>query len=184
VKLTYTLSPSDVLELNKIVYQRLAAKARTAKNIAGPLALNILAWMGIAYAAATYVSLRRKHPDLSSDLNELLVSFAVGVVLLIVGQLYQQRRLRESAFSEKIWLCAPQSLSATEGYLDVATDGASTRYDWSRFIECIEDRTKLYLFLDLSYAVVVPKSAVGRSEELDQFRVWAKSSNQTMEPTR
>lgn len=184
MKLTYTLSLADALAYNKVACQRLASKARSSKTVGGLLILNILAWMAIAFTAAAYASLHKRYPQMSADLTELLVAFVVAIVLLIASHLYRRRRFREVVFSDESWLRAPQSLSATAEGLEAATAGASTRYDWSRFTDCVEDQAKLCLFLDPSCAVVVPKSAFVTTEDLNQFRTWAQSSNKLLQATR
>lgn len=183
MKLSYTLSLPDVLAFNKVACQRLAVKTRTAKTVGG-FSLNVLAWMAIAFTSAAYFSLYKKYPELSPDLTELLFAFGAAIVLLTASHLYRQRCFRELAFSDESWLRAPQSLSATAEGLEVATVGASARYDWSRFTDCVEDQTKLCLFLDTSCAVVVPKSAFGTSEDLNQFRIWVESANTLLQATR
>lgn len=176
MKFTYTLSQLDVVTFNKLVCRRLAATTTTITARLGLFVLNALAWVAIAITTAAYASLYNKHAWLTSGLNTVLIAFGVAIAVLVASHLYRQKRNRELAFSDASWLRATQSVSATPEGLEIMTSGACTRYDWSGFTDCVEDQTMLYLFLDLTCAVLIPKNAFSTPEELSRFRSWAKSS--------
>lgn len=116
MKFTYTLSLQDVVTFNKVACWRLAATTTTAKTRLWLFALNVIAWMAIAYTSAAYSSLY-KRPRLAADLNEVLIAFGIAAAVLLASHFYRQRVTREVAFSDTSWLRAtrtrtlPKSLS-------------------------------------------------------------------------
>lgn len=179
MKFTYTLSREDAVAVNKVTCRRLAVAATTTKTRVGLFALNVLAWMAIAYTSAAYVSLYKRYPQLTSSLSEVLIALGAAIALLVAGYVYRQNLYRELVFSDASWPRATQSVSAAPEGLEVVTSGASSRFDWSSFKDCMEDQKMLYLFLDSSYAVVIPKDAFSTPEELAQFRSWAERSSKS-----
>ena len=148
------------------------------------MSLNILGWAAIAFGTATLVGMYKKAPDLSSDLNSLVIPFGLAVVALVASFMYQQRLQSNAALAEDSWPRIQQSVSAGSDALEIEAPGVLTRYEWSRFVETMEDTAAIYLFLDAAHAVIVPKAAFASPDDMRNFLSWAKSPNKLLHATR
>jgi YcxB-like protein len=172
MNLSYSLSKDQLMAFNRFTYRRLGARrgAKVANTI-----LSVVIWVSIAVATGTFTSLYKKAPALSTELNTIAFLFALSMGGLIAGIVYQQRSQRNAVFGEGSMLRRQQSVAATSDGLDFAVPGARTHYDWSRFVEVFEDSATIYLYLDSSHGLVIPKTAFASADELQQFVSWAKS---------
>jgi hypothetical protein len=89
------------------------------------MSLNILGWAAIAFGTATLVGMYKKAPDLSSDLNSLVIPFGLAVVALVASFMYQQRLQSNAAFVEDSWPRIQQSVSAGSDALEIEAPGYS-----------------------------------------------------------
>lgn len=124
----------------------------------------------------TRVALAVKEDEPPDPLDIRLLAAA----LIWVGAIYK-RRLFQAVLRDDEETRALQSVSIDSAGLSVVTGEASSRCTWSSFKDYFEDEVAVYLFMDLSHAVIVPKQSFGSAEELGQFREWARSSNNSLE---
>jgi hypothetical protein len=180
MNLDYSISKEQLRAFSTLACRRLAVRRGARIQL---MALNILAWAAIAFGTATLVGLYKQAPGLSSELNLAAISFVLAAVAIVAGSLYQQRLQANAVFADGSWPRIQQSISAGADYLEITAPGAHTRYEWGRFMEVLEDASAIYLFLDASHAVVVPKSAFASPAEIQQFVSWAKSPNKLLHAT-
>lgn len=155
MKLDYSLSKEQLRAFSKLSCQRLAASRGPRALL---MALNIVGCAAIAFGTAALVGMY-KAPDVSSELNSVVISLALAVAALVGSFEYQQRLQSNAVFAEDSWPRVQQSISAELDGLEIKAPGAHTRYEWSRFVETLEDAVAIYLFLDAAHAVIVPKAA-------------------------
>lgn len=181
MKLDYSLSKEQLRAFSKLSCQRLRSRGGARWGIT---ALNILAWACIAFATAALVSMYEKAPYLSPELNSIAIPFVLAATAILAASFYQQRLQSNAVLADDSWPRIQQSVSAEPGGLEITAPGVHSHYDWGRFVEVHEDVAAIYLFLDASHAVVVPKTSFPSPEDLQQFLSWAKSPNKLLHATR
>ena len=179
MNIEYSLTQSDLAAFNTVVRRRIAARAKPSFKL---LVLNVVAWIPFGAAAADYLNLYRSYPHLASDLNFILLASAIAAVLIKSINVYRRKLLERAVYADENNR-AEQSITADQSGLCVVAGDASSRCAWSSFTDCSEDDAALYLFLDVSHAVIVPKRAFRSTQELQQFLGWAKSSNKPIRAT-
>jgi hypothetical protein len=173
MKLDYSLSKEQLRAFSKLSCQRLAA-SRDQRALL--MALNIVGWAAIAFGVAALVGMY-KAPAVSSELHSFVISLVLAAVALVGSFVYQQRLQSNAVFAEGSWPRVQQSISAELAGLEIKAPGVHTRYEWSRFVETLEDAAAIYLFLDAAHAVIVPKAAFATPDDMRNFLAWAKSPN-------
>jgi hypothetical protein len=162
---TFTLTRSDFSSFQKEV-ARLIRK-RLPRGWA--FFLQVFVWLFIGAAVSAYLRLYEHAFDHRRSLalvSGLLVAAAVAFVL---GQALSARAVQRHWLLENGVLLSPQTVTLEEDALALASANGlgSSRFAWAAFIGRTEDARNLYLFLDASYALIIPKLAVaGAGEEL------------------
>jgi hypothetical protein len=169
MRLSFVLSKSDLTALHKIINRRLTALSGANSKL---FFSNLFVWLPIGIAIATYGALYRKYPELSDDLTVVALAFSCGVALLVAAIFYKQHLYRNVMLSEHSWFLAPQTFELGPESLNVEGSYGSANYRWTSFIHYEEDNLNLYLFIDNAQALVLPKTAIGSSEQLSQIKSW------------
>lgn len=171
MRFSFKLSKQDLASFHKIANRRLTAIAKANSRL---FVANLIAWIPLGMAMASYAAMYRKYPDLTHDLNVVLAAIVIGGVLLFVSMLYKQRIYRHAALPEDSWFFANQTIEADSEGISIESASARALYKWSSFVYSVEDEHNFYLFIDNAQALVIPKSAVGSLDQLAQFRSWSR----------
>ena len=171
MRLSFRLSKRDLVSLHKQVSRRLTIIAKANSKL---FVANCVAWIPMGIACATYFAMYRKYPDISHDLNVVLAVIAVSGISLWASVAYKQRIYREAILAENGWLLTEQTFEAQPECLSIENHTVRASYRWTAFIDCAEDETNLYLFIDNAQALILPKAAVGSDERLAQIRSWSQ----------
>jgi hypothetical protein len=180
MNLDFALSKEQLRAFSKLSCQRLASSRGPRALL---MSLNIVGWAAIAFGTATLVGMYKKAPDLSSELNSLVIPLVLAVAALVASFVYQQRLQSNAVFADDSWPRVQQSVSAELDGLEIKASGVQTRYEWNRFVETLEDAAAIYLFLDAAHAVIVPKAAFASADDMRSFLSWAKSPNKLLHAT-
>ena len=88
MEFTFKLKREDWLPFVKVANRRLGVLAKANPRL---LVVNILVWIPLGIALATFAALYRKYPEISHDLNVVAAAAAVGFFLLIASFVYKQK---------------------------------------------------------------------------------------------
>lgn len=166
---SFTLTNADFLALHKVIARRLTQLSHANSKL---FFSNLFIWVPLGIAFASYVALFRKYPELSYDLAVVAVAFCVGVALMVAGMLYKQRIYRKVMLSPDSWFLSEQTVDLDPAGLGAKGAYGVVHYPWASFRYLAEDDNNLYLFIDNSQAFVLPKAAVGSSEQLAKVKAW------------
>jgi hypothetical protein len=169
---SFTLSQADYDALQKVVIQRLTQLSRANPKL---FFANILLWVPIGFALASYTALCRRYPDITHDLLVVAAAFAAGVCLILAGAIVKQRIYRRVMLSPDSWFLSEQTADLDAAGLVAKGAYGETRYPWAAFRHLAEDGRNIYLFIDNAQAYVLPKAALGSSERLAQMKAWLRS---------
>jgi hypothetical protein len=109
---------------------------------------------------------------MSYDLSIVAAAFCVGIALMVAGMFFKQRTYRKVMLSPDSWFLSEQTVVLDPNGLLARGRYGEVHNPWSSFRYLAEDDKNLYLFLDNTQAFVLPKAAVGSSEQLDQVKAW------------
>jgi len=172
MRCTFTLSQADFVSLLKVVNRRLTQLSGANTKL---FFSNVFIWILLGIAFASYVALFRKYPDMSHDLSVVAASFCVGIALMVAGMFFKQRIYRNAMLSPDSWFLAEQTVVLEPNGLVARGAYGEAHNPWSSFRYFSEDDKNLYLFIDNTQAFVLPKAAIGSSEQLDQVKAWLPS---------
>ena len=172
MRYSFTLSQADFVALHKVINRRLTQLSSANSKL---FFSSLFIWVALGFAGASYAALFRKYPDMSYDLAVVAAAFCVGVALMVAGTFFKQRIYRRVMLSPESWFLSEQTVDLDpEGLAAKGTYG-KVHYPWSSFRYLAEDDKNLYLFIDNSQAFVLPKAAVGSSDQLTQVKAWLPS---------
>lgn len=166
---SFTLTNADFFALHKAIARRLTQLSHANSKL---FYSNLFIWVPLGIAFASYVALFRKYPEMSYDLSVVAAAFCVGVALMVAGILYKQRIYRRVMLSPESWFLSEQTVDLDPAGLGATGAYGVVHYPWSSFCYLAEDDSNLYLFIDNSQAFVLPKAAMGSSEQLAQVKAW------------
>ncbi len=172
MRCSFTLSMTDFVALHKVISRRLTQLSSANSKL---FFSNLFIWVPLGIAIASYASLFRKYPDMSHDLAVVAAAFCVGVALMVAGMFYKQRIYRRVMLSPESWFFSEQTVDLEPDGLAAKGIYGVVRYPWSSFRYFGEDEKNLYLFIDNAQAFVLPKAAVGSSDQLAQVKAWLPS---------
>ncbi len=179
MRFTFELEARHIRAFNDIAIRRLRARTKETWKLFPAF---VVAWIPFGYAVGTYISLYKGNQNIRSDL--LLIPFLLGMTAATVWLAGKYKaRLRAAAARDCSFSRVDHSVLAEPEYLEIVSGGVRSCYEWSRFIEVLEDVEALYLFLDSAEAVVIPKSAFADLADLEQFNAWLRGSNKLLQPT-
>jgi hypothetical protein len=166
---SFTLTNADFVALHKVIAQRLTQLSSANSKL---FFSNLFIWVPLGIAFSAYAALFRKYPEMSYDLSVVAIAFCVGVALMVAGIYYKQRIYRRAMLAAESWFLSEQAVDLNaEGLSAKGTYGA-VHYPWSSFRYLAEDGNNLYLFIDNSQAFVLPKAALGSSDQLAEVKAW------------
>jgi hypothetical protein len=155
---TFTLSRNDYASYQKQVGMVLR---KTMPRSWGFL-MQMTVWVFVGLAVATYLQVYQRameHRDLLALVGALVALAIVGFVLaqVVSGRMVQKHLIRDTGI-----LLSPQSVTLDdEGIAVVTHEGlGSSRFAWAAFIGRTEDERNVYLFLEPSYGIILPKVAI------------------------
>jgi hypothetical protein len=179
VRFAFELEARHIRAFNDVAIRRLRARTKETWKLFPAF---VVAWMPFGYAVGTYIWLYKENQNIRSDL--LLIPFLLSVTAAMIWLAGKYKaKLRAAAARDNSFSRVDHSVLAEPEYLEIVYGGVKTCYEWSRFIEVLEDAEALYLFLDLREAVVIPKSAFADLADLQQFNTWLRGSNKLLQPT-
>lgn len=167
MQISFTLTSADFFALHKVIAQRIARLSRANSKL---FLSNLFIWIVLGFSFASYGALFRKYPEMSFDLIMVAVVFCVGVALMVAGMLYKQRIFRGVMLSPKSWFLSQQTVDLDSEGMGAKGAYGTVRYPWSSFSYLEEDEKNLYLFIDNSQAFVLPKAALGSSEQMAHIK--------------
>lgn len=169
---SFTLSNADFVALHKVIARRLTELSSANSKL---FFSNLFIWIPLGIAFAAYAALFRKYPEISADLAVVAAAFCVGVALMVAGTLYKQRIYRRVMLSPESWFLSEQTVDLAPAGLSAKGAYGEVHYPWSSFRHLGEDDKNLYLFIDNAQVFVLPKAAVGSSDQLVQVKAWLPS---------
>lgn len=166
---SFTLTTADFIALHKVIARRLTKLSHANSKL---FFSNVFIWVPLGIAFASYAALFRKYPEMSYDLWVVAAAFCIGVTLMVAGMFYKQRIYRRVMLSPESWFLSEQTVDLGPEGLGAKGAYGVVHYPWSSFRYLAEDDRNLYLFIDNSQAFVLPKAAVGSSDNLAQVKAW------------
>lgn len=166
---SFTLTRADFAALQKILMRRLTHLSQANSRL---FISNLFIWIPLGIAFAAYLALFRKYPAMSYDLSVVATTFCLGITLVVAGAFYKRHVYRRAMLSPESWFLSEQTADLTpEGLCAQGTYGLA-RYPWSAFRHLAEDDRNLYLFIDNAQAFVLPKVALGSSDQVARIKAW------------
>lgn len=166
----FTLSRSDFRsfqkEVGKLVRKRLPR--------GWDFLLQVVVWLFIGLAVSAYLRLYESAFEYRRSLALVGGLLIAAVAAFVLGQALSGRLVQRHLLLENGSLLSPQTIEVDDDGLALSTSNGlgSSKFAWPAFIGRTEDARNFYLFLDASYALIVPKSVVaGSAEELLRRRV-------------
>jgi YcxB-like protein len=98
--------------------------------------------------------------------------FCLGIALMVAGAIFKQHVYRRVMLSPDGWFLAEQSVELSSDGLSATGTYGEARYTWRAFRHLMEDDANLYLFVDNGHAFVLPKAALGSSDQVSQVKKW------------
>lgn len=169
---SFTLSQADFVALHKAINRRLTQLSSANSKL---FFSNLLTWVPLGIAFASYAALFRKYPDITHDLMVVAAAFGTGVALMIAGAFFKRRIYRKVMLSPESWFLSEQTVDLEPHGLAATGTYGEVQYPWSSFRYVTEDDMNLYLFIDNSQAFVLPKAALGSSDQLALVKTWLPS---------
>lgn len=169
---SFTLSQADFVALHKVINRRLTQLSSANSKL---FFSNLFIWVPLGIAFAAYAALFGKYPDMTHDLTVVAAAFVIGVGLMIAGAFLKQRIYRKVMLSPESWFLSEQTADLGPSGLAAKGTYGEVHYPWSSFRYLIEDDKNLYLFIDNAQAFVLPKAALGSSDQLAQVKAWLPS---------
>lgn len=168
----YELTEAELVAFDKVVHARVDTLTKAALGGWEFLAQNILAWIPIGIAGAAFIDLYHDYPQ-SPDLKTIAIAASLAVALMTGSGIYKRKLIEDAVKLSDDWPRA-QSLVANEVGITMTSPGSSAQLSCPVVREVIEDDATLYLFFNLSHALVLPKQVFRSGDELDQLRRWAQ----------
>jgi hypothetical protein len=169
------LTEHEMEAFEQVVQGRLAALAKTALGGWKLVVLSAIPGIPLGFAVVTFIDLYRANPQLWSDLGTIIGSLIVAWTLLAWGRLYKRKLVEKKFDFRDTWLGAESMVVvADEVGITATSPGSTMQLSWALIREVIEDDATLYLFFNLSHALVLPKRLFRSTDELVQLRGWAK----------
>ena len=162
---TFTLTRSDFSSFQKEVGKLIRKRLPRGWGFL----LQVFVWLFIGLAVSTYFRLYENAFEYRRSValtGGLIVAAAAAFAF---GQALSARAVQRHLLLENGSLLSPQTLTLEEDGLALSTSNGlgASRFGWAAFIGRTEDARNLYLFLDASYALIIPKSVVaGAGEDL------------------
>lgn len=166
---SFTLSQADFFVLHKVINRRLTQLSSANSKL---FLSNLIIWVPLGIAFASYAALFRKYPDMSHDLSVVAIAFCIGVGLIAIGMIFKRQIYRKVILSSKSWFLSEQTVDLDPVGLTAKGTYGEVRYLWSAFLHLVEDEKNLYLFIDNSQAFVLPKAALGSVDQVVQVKAW------------
>ncbi len=161
--LKFQLTRKDSDEFQKFLERRLRAIGKVRSNF---FLFDVLVGLPVGVAVVTFINIYLK----SRNLRGLLIVLAVALILLAIALIARTRYGRKNflnlMFLPENLIFQPQVLNASDVGLSVEIAGAENRFLWSNFQELCEDQDRIYLFIDNSQAVIIPKHSLESAEQL------------------
>jgi len=171
MEFTFKLTREDWKPFLKLANRRLTTIAKANPKL---FVTNLVAWIALGFAIATYAAMYRKYPDITHDLNVLAAVAIVGAALLIGSFVFKQWLYQAASLSEAGSFLGTQTVEANSKTITFKSSFGTTTYPWDCFLHRAENELHIYLFMDNALALIIPKSAVGSPEKLAELRQWAQ----------
>ncbi len=136
--------------------------------------LQMSVWIFIGLAVSTYLRLYEAAFEYRRSIAIVGGLIVLAAVAFVLGQVAAARIVQKHLLRDGGSLLSPQTITLDEDGVGLVTRQGlgSARYGWAAFIGRAEDERNVYLFLEPSYGVIVPKAAIaGSGEELIRRRV-------------
>lgn len=137
-------------------------------------ALQFVIWLCIGLAASAYVRLYQGALEYRRPLALVGVLVIVAIATFLLARMLAGRLAQRHLLMENGSLLSPQTIAIDEEGFTLSASGglATSRFVWAAFIGRTEDARNFYLFLDASYALIIPKGVVCEPfEELLRKRI-------------
>jgi hypothetical protein len=167
---TFTLSRSDFSSFQKEVGKLVRKRLPRGRSFL----LQVFVWLFVGLAVSTYFRLYENAFEYRRAVALTGGFIVAAAAAFVFGQAVSARVVQRHLLLENGSLLAPQTLTLDENGLALSTlNGlSSSHYAWAAFIGRTEDARNLYLFLDASYALIIPKNVVaGAGEEVIRRQV-------------
>ena len=165
LKHTFTLDRNDYASFQKQVRKVLR---KTVPRSWGFL-MQMSVWLFIGLAVSTYLRVYERAMEHRGPLAVVGALVVLAAVVFVLAQVVSGRLLQKYLIRDTGILLSPQTVTLDEAGLAVVTlqGQATSRFDWSAFIGRMEDGRNFYLFLEPSYGIIIPKTAIaGAGAEL------------------
>lgn len=164
---SFTLTPADFTRLQEVVARRFRRKVGTFSWL---FLIQVLAWMCIGIAVATYARVMRDFPEASRQL-ELVAYLLVAALFVVVAMPYlSQALVRKHMLAPNGAFLSPQTFALSPESISVGSTKGNMVVPWSGVLARDEDETNYYLFIDAMQALVLPRTAIApRVVEFEQY---------------
>ncbi|MDF1587259.1 YcxB family protein [Marinimicrococcus flavescens] len=161
IEVHFQLAEEDRSALMRIARRRVAAAPGAGFRLG---IANALAWAPLGMAVIAFADLYGQDGISVVQLNVIAGLIATWVCGTLAVSLYQRRLLADAALPRGGRFFERQTLRAEENGLEMCSAGAKSFYRWTAFSSVAEDKARLFLFLDVAEAIVVPKAALASAE--------------------
>ncbi len=162
---TFTLTRSDFSSFQKEVGK--LVRKRLPRGLG--FFLQVFVWLFIGLAVSTYFRLYENAFEYRRSVALVGGLVVAAAAAFVFGQALSARAVQRHLLLDNGSLLSPQTIAFEEDGLDLTTSNGlgSSKFAWAAFTGRTEDARNLYLFLDASYALIIPKNVVaGACEEL------------------
>jgi hypothetical protein len=154
---TFTLTSLDFARLQKVVMRRFR---KEQGPFSWQFALRVLVWFCIGLAGAAYVRAMRDFPELSSRLELIAVLLALALIAIVAMPYVSQAAMRKHLLAPNGAFLSPQTVSISASFISVGSVRGTTVVPWSGLLARAEDEANVYLFIDATQALVLPRAAI------------------------
>lgn len=162
---SFCLTRDDLAELQRRIVANTKAQLRRE---AGPQAraarrsrswwLQMSVWVAVAVAFFFLFRWAETWPDPGSLLAAGAVGSVVGALALWALIASGTRALQGAMFEDDGWCLAPQTINVRDDCIEQRSDAAQSYWQWTGFKGRQESSTLVFLFVDITVCLVVPKS--------------------------
>lgn len=164
---TFTLTPADFVQLQKVVARRFRQKVGAFSL---QFLLRVVVWFCIGLVGATYARVMREFPEISRPLELLAYLLVVALIVIVAMPYISQASMRKHMLAPNGAFLSPQTVSLSPESISVSSARGITTLPWSGVLARDEDKTNYYLFIDAMQALVLPRTAIAPvAAEFEQY---------------
>ncbi|MDX6751249.1 YcxB family protein [Geminicoccaceae bacterium 1502E] len=167
IEVQFQPADADRSALMKIARARVAAASGASFRLG---VANALAWAPLGMAVIAFANLYGQDGISVLQLNLIAGLTATWARGTLAVSLYQRRLLADAALPHGGRFFGQQTLRADEDGLKTSSPSVDSFYRWTAFTSVAEDKARLFLFLDVAEAIVVPKAALASAERVQALK--------------